>query len=279
MASKVAAKVVFTWVCASLCAEAQEGAEGDYSADSVEDESLTTEQLHKLHSKFDSTSDGRASLEELMGFAGDITKHISRRDVQAIVEEIDGNKDGSLSLDDQLVDISNQADGGDETELKELAARKETETLKFNAADKNRDGVLDSEEVSGLFYPETDDAVLEITVQEAMKMKDTDGNGKLSPTEFWEAEDSGADTDLSEEENADFAKLDANGDGSIDLSELAIWESGTFHTLDAMTKLIQIADKDHDMHVTADELAAAREELTASDAHYHLIEWSEHLEL
>jgi Ca2+-binding EF-hand superfamily protein len=35
----------------------------------------------------------------------------------------------------------------------------------------------------------------------------------------------GDDSDLSDEERADFAKLDSNGDGSIDVQELRAWES------------------------------------------------------
>lgn len=77
----------------------------------------------------------------------------------------------------------------------------------------------------------------------------------------------------------DFQKLDVDGDGKLDMNELREWESGRFHTEQAMKKLFEIADADNDMHLTADELAKAREQIAISDAQYHLIEWSEHYEL
>merc|ERR1712185_61121 len=101
-------------------------------------------------------------------------------------------------------------------------------------------------------------------------MGDTNHDGKLTPKEFWESDQmDGDDADLSEEEKADFARLDTNGDGSIDVQELRAWESGRFHTEDAMKKLFEVADKDQDMHVSSDELADAKEMIAASDAQYH----------
>merc|ERR1712039_670170 len=104
--------------------------------------------------------------------------------------------------------------------------------------------------------------------------------GLLTPKEFWEG-DAVDDEDLSisEEEQADFKKLDVDGNGQLDLTEFKAWESGRFHTEEAMKKLFDIADRDSDMHVTADELSDAREQIAGSDAQYHLMEWAEHHEL
>jgi len=60
---------------------------------------------------------------------------------------------------------------------------------------------------------------------------------------------------------------------------LRAWESGRFHTEDAMKKLFDVADNNGDMHITGEELVEAREAIAASDAQYHLIEWAEHHEL
>merc|ERR1711879_654836 len=200
--------------------------------------------------------------------------------ISAIMEEIDTSKDGKLTLEEHLNDISNQADGGDEEEMKELEQRKKVETAKFKAADTNGDSVLDQSEIPALFYPETPPAVLAVTVAETLRQKDSDKDGKLTAKEFWEADVADGDEgELSEEENADFAKLDTDGDGMLSMDELNSWESGKFHTEEAMKKLFEIADKDNDMHVTADELAEAREVIATSDAQYHLIEWAEHHEL
>merc|ERR1711920_1210062 len=122
--------------------------------------------------------------------------------------------------------------------MKELEQRKKIETQKFSAADVNGDGFLDSHELPALFYPETHDAVLRVTVAETLRQKDLNKDGKLTPREFWEADEADGDEgELSEEENSDFGKLDTDGDGTLNMQELSMWESGRFHTIEAMKKL------------------------------------------
>jgi len=254
--------------------------EEGYDDQDIEEDTLTADQLRKLHAKFDGNGDGRVSLSEVMAFAENVGKAIAGKDIGAILEEIDTSKDGKLSLDEHINDIHNQADGGDEAEMKELEHRKGVETAKFKAADTNRDGFLDKTELPALFYPETHEGVLDVTVAETMRQKDLNHDGKLTPKEFWESDQmDGDDADLSDEEKADFARLDTNGDGALDQRELRSWESGRFHTEDAIKKLFDASDKDSDLHLTADELAQARDQIAASDAQYHLIEWAEHHEL
>mmetsp|Transcript_6278 Transcript_6278/g.12810 ORF Transcript_6278/g.12810 Transcript_6278/m.12810 type:complete len:284 (+) Transcript_6278:89-940(+) len=261
-------------------AQDDEGDEPEYDDQDIEEESLSAEQLRAFHGKSDLNGDGKVALAEIMQYADGIGKEIAGRDISAIMEEIDTSKDGKLTLEEHLNDISNQADGGDEEELKELEQRKKVEAAKFQAADLNGDSMLDASELPALFYPETHPGVLAVTVAETLRQKDTDNDGKLTAKEFWEADAADGDEgELSEEENADFAKLDSDGDGKLDMNELKSWESGRFHTEEAMKKLFEIADKDNDMHITADELADAREQIAVSDAQYHLIEWAEHHEL
>lgn len=259
------------------------GARGEDEPDEqdVQEEALQPDMLQKLHDKFDSNGDGKVSLQEIQAFAALMSKKIASKDVSAILDEIDTSKDGKLSLQEHMNDIHNQADQADGEELKEMEERKRFETEKFAIADKNGDGLLDASELPALFYPETEEAVMDLTVAETMKRKDTDKDGVLTSAEFWESDSEGnhQPADLSEEEQDDFNKLDLNKDGTLDKAELKAWESGRFHTEEAMKKLIEIADKDDDMHLSAEELTQSAEAISASDAQYHLIEWAEHIEL
>ncbi|CAE7632717.1 RCN3 [Symbiodinium sp. KB8] len=226
----------------------------------IEEEAMTKEQLRALHAKFDQNGDGKVSLSEVLEFAKHMSKAIAGKDVSAILDEIDTDKDGKLSLQEHLNDLHSQADGGDEEELKELERRKAIETEKFLAADEDKDQALNAKEVASLFYPETNPAVLDVVVRDTMKMKDADGDGVLTPKEFWEFGEEDLEDQLSEEEVSDFKKLDKDGNGVLNLEELKAWESGVFHTEAAMVRLLQIADKDGDMMATADELENARED-------------------
>ena len=168
---------------------------------------------------------------------------------------------------------------------------KQLEKQKFQLADVSGDGKLNIEELPNLFYPETHEGVLGVVTENTMKTKDNNGDGKLTAKEFWAGDaldEEMRDAPISEEEEADFKKLDSNGDGFIELKEMKFWESGKFHTQQAMEKMFEIADKDKDGHVTAQELEDAREQIAGltgglrtqgSDAQYHLMEWAEHNEL
>jgi len=273
---------IWVLVTVSLLAGRTFGTEpvADKVGQDLEEETLTREQLRALHGHFDANTDGKVSLQEVLEFSQRVGLKIAQKDVTALLEEIDTSKDGKLHLDEHLADIRKQAEGGDPEEEKELANRLKTEEMKFKAADTNGDGLLDGEEVSSLFYPEVHDGVLGIVVAETMRSKDTNGDGKLTQKEFWEiTEAEGDEAEISEEEHADFSRLDLNHDGALNMEELKAWESGRFHVEEAMKKMFEISDANADMHLAADELVAASEQLGTSDAQYHLIEWAEHHEL
>lgn len=216
-----------------------------------------------------------------MDFAEKMRKVIASKDIQTVLEEMDTNKDGKLGVDELLKDMESWYDGGSGEDEKLLTLkRQELEKQKFKLADTDGDGLLDAQELPALFYPETNEDVLELTAKATLDQKDKDGDGKLTAKEFWEGDlNEGEELHMSEEELADFKKLDKDGDGKLDVKELKAWESGRFHTEEAMKRLVELSDQDSDMHISAAELEAAREQIAGSDAQYHLMEWAEHTEL
>lgn len=282
------------WLCfffsRALLAHGQEGddQEGPHDPEpetqdhGINQDALSSDQMHAVHSKMDANGDGGVSMVEVLDFARRQRHGIAKKDVSTIVDEMDTDRNGKLSLEELLRDLMVWAEDGEQStdSNAEAESRKALEIQKFQLADRNADGVLDMEELPAVFYPETSDDVLAVAAAHTHKKKDTDGDGKLSSQEFWEGDGvDGEHLAISEFEDKDFAKLDKDGDGSLSVDELKYWESGAFHLQDAMHKLFEVADENQDMHVSADELDKARERLASTDAHYHLVEWVEHHEL
>jgi len=246
--------------------------------DATEDdasEALTEDKLNQLFSRLDTNKDGKVSVQEIHDFHHYVNKRIAVRDGLQILEEVDTSKDGKLSLAEHIDDMPQHAQEGED-----ISERKIVEEQKFKAADKDGDGLLDVEELPALFSPTIDSAVLDIHTVEAMTHKDKDKDGKLSPVEFFEvAEEEYPNESIIAEDKEDFDTLDKNRDGFIDLSELRAWESGAFHTDTAIGRVFNVTDKDRDMHLTAEELINARDNLTADQGHFFLAEWVQHLEL
>jgi len=260
----------------------EEGGEEEAPHDEGDEptESLTEDQLRKMHAKFDGNGDGKVSFEEIIAFSQTTGKEIAKKDGEtgnsaSMLVEIDGDKDGKVSLEEHLKDIHSQHEGGNEVEMAELEHIKGHEAEKFKAADTNGDGLLDKDELPHMFFPEHHEGVMDVTVAQTMRKRDGNKDGKLTVLEFWH-HDNSTEADLSKEEKVDFAKLDGNSDGFVDAKELRAWESGSFHTEDIMTKLFELADKDTDKHITADEMAKAAGKIATCDAQHHLMEWAEH---
>mmetsp|Transcript_52851 Transcript_52851/g.97799 ORF Transcript_52851/g.97799 Transcript_52851/m.97799 type:complete len:277 (+) Transcript_52851:81-911(+) len=242
-----------------------------------EQDALTAKQMQAMHAQLDANGDGRVSMAETMAFADQMRLRIAKSDIQTILHEMDLDKDGRLSLDELFKDMDQWSEVD---EKDDDAERKELEAEKFRAADVNQDGLLDESEMPHLFYPETHPKVLELTAAASLRIKDLDKDGQLTIEEFWEADAiDGEEMAISDEERADFAKLDLDGNGKLSLDELKAWESGVFHTEEAMRGLFEVADEDRDSHLTASELDKARERIAATDAQYHLMEWAEQSEL
>lgn len=260
----------------SVRAQEDDETNEDSGDDGLEQDTLNVEQLRAMHSKFDGNSDGKASMAEVLTYAGKMRLAIAKKDVHTILEEMDKDHNGKLSLQELLKDMDQQTGGSDE-DAKLIQDRKDIEAQKFKVADSNGDGNLDADELPALFYPETHQGVLELVAKRTFDQKDTNKDGLLTSKEFWEGDSvDGEEIAISDEENADFEKLDKDRSGKLDLAELTEWESGKFHTEEALKKLFDVADKDGDMHITATEFENAREQIAETDAHYHLMEWADH---
>jgi Ca2+-binding EF-hand superfamily protein len=272
-----------------------EASNGDVDDDEVSDEDLksvweenplTSEQIIQLHKKMDSNGDGKVSAEELDVFTKSTRTAILKKETEVVFEQTDENKDGKISLE-ELLEANFGSIPDDEPQIEEEKEHienqkkgREEETEKFKLADVNKDNFLDKDELTTVFYPEIDHKMLEYTAALGLKAKDKDGDGLLTPEEFWGDADP-VDPDSADQENydtnkEDFAKLDLDKDGKLNLKEILGWESGAYHMDSAMEQFFHVADDDEDKHISREELVKAREPLANSPASGHLMSWAEH---
>merc|ERR1719401_3197547 len=184
---------------------------------------------------------------------------------------MDEDKNGKVGVDEFIKGMYETEGISDEGgEPGEIPHQKELEREKFKKADLDGDGNLDADELPGLFYPETNEGVLDVIVADSIKQKDKDGDGMLTVKEFFDTEEP------SPEEERDFKSYDADASGKLSLAEVKEWESGRLQMAHSMSKLFEAADKDGDKHITADEVGKVNADIVGSDAYYHMSEWASH---
>eukprot|EP00746_Dinoflagellata_sp_MGD_P139956 gnl/MRDRNA2_/MRDRNA2_73293_c0_seq1.p1 gnl/MRDRNA2_/MRDRNA2_73293_c0~~gnl/MRDRNA2_/MRDRNA2_73293_c0_seq1.p1 ORF type:complete len:333 (+),score=108.92 gnl/MRDRNA2_/MRDRNA2_73293_c0_seq1:107-1105(+) len=255
---------------------------------------ISHDDMMKLHSAFDYDGDGKVSMSEVLKFASTLHKEAAKKNVDSSLKQLDTSGDGQLSLEEVLAGVDMQSNeeeqevherdpAAKEKWQMEAEARKQFEIEKFQAADVDSDGVLTKEELSHFFHPGTHHESLKLMALDTLKRRDKDGNGKLSESEFLQLQDDDEEAlqehEWTEGHKEEFRKLDKDGDGHLDVHELMPWESGMSHVEHAMTRLFEHADTDKDGHVSAKELAEAREKIRGSDAHHYLTEWTAHSDL
>lgn len=242
-----------------------------------DDALLTAKQMRTLHTRLDENGDGQVSLKEILDYSLAMTRDVAARETEDILHDMDRSKDGAISFDEHLRDLSIDPEG---PKVEATEAVKRHEASKFKVADANGDGLLHKDELVGLMFPHTHDAIMDIEAKEVLRKRDANGDGRLSLQEFGTSDDILSEAHWAEQ----FKKADADGDGFLSLEEVRHWEAGHVETEHAMKTLMASADKDGDGHLSADELADARGLISsgtddeAAAVHYFL-RWIEHHEL
>lgn len=250
--------------------------EGEEYEDIVRIGSLTSKQLKSIHKELDQDSDGKVSGQELRDYTQAMAEKLAIEEDGAALQFKDMDRDGTLDLGEYLADVLSSLALNNEEDMLELERRQQQETERYTAADLDLNGRIDKHEVAALLYPRAKRGAFGVDVADALQEKDTDGDGRLSSKEFFGVQSEG---EVKAEDQQAFAKLDADGNGSIDENELYQYETGGFQMHQAMGSLFELADQDKDLHVTSDELLLAHPYLVGIDADHHLSRWTSYLDL
>jgi Ca2+-binding EF-hand superfamily protein len=230
-------------------------------------DALTSEQARGLHGKIDADGNGKVSLMEAIDYAHKMRRAMAQLELDEIVNGQDTDKDGKLTLEEFM---------GDPSEVSE--SRQQEITKEFKSLYINADGFVDPNELTSLYHHHVNDEVEHKLTAVALKDKDQNKDSTVSLTEFYahlqmEGE---PEEEIEEEDKAVFEQLDTDKSGTLSLAELKAWESGSWQAQEAVRKLFEHADKDHDGHITLDELDSAREDIANHDdfdAQMYLMQW------
>lgn len=234
---------------------------------------LTKHQISELHSKMDKDKDGFLSMPEIADFAH-FMRGVSadKENTSEAIEFYDTNKDGKVQLAEVADDF-------------EDPVYKEDFTVRFKAADRNEDGILDAEEVKFFTHPELHDEVLYLVSQGIMKRLDKDGNGHLSALEFLEREEAPEGEEEQHQEEIlesmpeEFHHLDKDEDGFLNATELRSWAGNVHYEEVAIKTFFVDSDQDEDGKISKEELEASWRHGLQPDISNHFETWASHMEL
>lgn len=159
----------------------------------------------------DTDKDGKVNEEEMTAWLRKTLRKNYKEDSGQIMSELDTDKDDKLSFEELL-----------KTDEDIGVATEEQKRKRFNVADADKDGFLNTDEVTSMFHPEERPHMFEVIIDEYMEVGDINGDGLLSLEEYKEKMFKGTKENL---EAADkfYGEQDKNGDGSFDREEIKEW--------------------------------------------------------
>ncbi|KAI8019958.1 hypothetical protein LOK49_LG04G01668 [Camellia lanceoleosa] len=130
------------------------------------------EEVRKVFNRFDTNSDGKISLTELVHVMKALGSDTSEVDVKRMMEEIDTDHDGFISLD-EFANFYRSSSAGGAQELKEA----------FDLYDLNKNGLISSTELHQILNRLGEKCSVEDCTG-MIKSVDSDGDGYVNFEEF-----------------------------------------------------------------------------------------------
>jgi len=233
---------------------------GHEDLEHAEDVELSLADVFHMHGEVDTDQSGMITREELLAYFHKAHKEGRLADeTLEEMERIDGNQDGSVSLDELKEAYHPFKSENDPEVLAEEEHLLHGTKLKFANADADESGELNFDEFMSFHIP--DERVHAIEAKLRLEEFDQNKDGQLSYHEFEEiVKDVEGDNTTSEAPTA-FTFLDVDESGFISLEEYVPWELGHFDRDKAITRLLAAADRDGDKTLDVEELMAIEKDI------------------
>lgn len=152
---------------------------------------------------------------------------MSKEEANERFADADANEDNIVTWTEHLTDSFGEAEASKSKDSPDDSAQNELvadDRLTFDAADVNKDGVLDPEEFVAFISPEEFAHMLPGILNRTLRDKDTDSDGKLSFQEYIGESGNNKDKEwlLAEKDKFD-NDLDLDGDGTLNGNEILGW--------------------------------------------------------
>lgn len=218
------------------------------------------EKLQMILDQMDINFDGFIDENELTAWIKNSFISLSKEESVERFEEIDEDEDGKITWREVLEDYGIfENEDKDEIALNEpeLFSELNEDEKRFQAADKNADGVLTQDEFFAFSHPEDHNTMWDLLVSASLKEKDKDGDGRLSLDEYLgELKGHHNEEWAATEKNRFRMDFDSDNNGYLDREEMLQWlvPNNEEVAKEEAQHLLQAADKNYDGKLSKTEI-------------------------
>ncbi|KAF7266303.1 hypothetical protein GWI33_020331 [Rhynchophorus ferrugineus] len=227
--------------------------------------------LSILLTKMDISKDGYIDRKELKAWIIRSFKTLSEEEANEKLEDADEDNDGKVSWAEYIADTYGTESAEDNTlkfheeNIHLISDDKEM----WKAADKNKDGVLDSQEWIAFSNPEEHPDMIPIILQQTLRNRDNDNDGSINFQEFVGDRGSDLDKEALHAEKVKFdEEYDKDKDGKLTGNEILSWMIPSDDEIadEEVIHLFAHSDDDHDDLLSFQEILDHHETFVGSEA-------------
>lgn len=233
---------------------------------------LTPEESKKrlsiLLTKMDYNNDQVIDRNELRAWILRSFKMLTEEESADRFEDADENEDGKVTWEEYRADAFGSEEEGVTMNSDEQMMIRHDKVM-FDAADKNKDGVLEKKEFLSFSHPEEHPDMLPVILKNTLEEKDKDNDGEINFQEFLGDKGTTHDKEwlISEKDKFD-NEYDKNKDGKLTGNEILSWvvPSNDEIAQEEVSHLFASADDDQDNLLTFAEVLDNHETFVGSEA-------------